>query len=149
MNLKKTMISPIGNNQLFFHRSNRKAAGFSFIEVMITVSILSFGLVLIYRAFFISLNYMEHVTYRLHAMTLLDNKVAELAQLLKGKSNLKATTLTEIDRHMVNNREVEFSFEIDYKPVLKPSGITQVDLALSWDEGIRNINLKRSVYLLN
>src|SRR3989338_1352826 len=76
---KKTMMtSPIGNDL----RKNSKR-GFSFLEVMVAVMVLSGGLISIYKSFFTSLDYTNHLTIRLQANILLDEKIATLNRLLQ------------------------------------------------------------------
>src|SRR3989338_11171657 len=75
----KTMTTLLtGNKRIPVFNFFKRNRGVSFVEVMVAAAILSFGIVMLYRAFFVSLNYVNHITYRLYAMNILDNKISML-----------------------------------------------------------------------
>ena len=56
----------------------RRKTGFSFVEVMTTVAVLSVGIVAIYQSFLKSLDYMNHMTNRLYVLNRIINTVEEV-----------------------------------------------------------------------
>lgn len=127
----------------------RKKNGFSFIEVMVTVCVLAFGLVGVYQAFFTSLNYIDHMTYRIHAMTLLDNQIEMLQKQLELKGELYVGNLKDLYLVKINNRPINYIYEIALKDLEDSPNVYQLDLSIKWKERARNIRISRSVYIFD
>lgn len=127
----------------------RKKNGFSFIEVMVTVCVLAFGLVGVYQAFFTSLNCIDHMTYRIHAMTLLDNQIEMLQKQLELKGELYIGNLKDSYPVRINNRPVDYAYEIALKDLGNSSNVYQLDLSIKWKERARNVRISRSVYIFD
>ncbi|MDP8265936.1 MAG: hypothetical protein P9M07_03215 [Candidatus Aceula meridiana] len=127
----------------------KKRCGISFVEVMTTVVVLSFGLVGIYRAFFTSLDYLNHASYRLHAANFLHNKI----ELIQRNFQMSNTTNLKDGRDvypvLINNRKVDFDYESSVENVGSLDGIYKLNVSVSWREGKRDIRISRSVYILN
>ena len=123
--------------------------GFSFFEVMVAIAVLSAGLILIYNAFFISVNYTNHLTYRLQADILLDEKIAGLKQLLQDQTVLPLTLTEEVERVKIHNKPVDFQYTFDLHSVENLPGLFLLDISVSWRENSRRIQLSRSIYISN
>ena len=142
------MILSIGNKRDPFNLKRWvPRAGFSFIEIMVAMMILATGIVFIYKSFFVSLGYMNHVTNRLVALSLLDNRIADMELLLKTKGALSLAGGSETKRVVIQQRTVDFHFETELRSVESIPGLYQVDLNLSWEEGTRGIRVGRTVYI--
>jgi prepilin-type N-terminal cleavage/methylation domain-containing protein len=124
-----------------------KKKGLSFIEVLVTVAILGSGIVMIYKAFFVSLDYMNHLTYRLHANILLDNKINELQREYKGTDEITFSVNDAKVEVMVNNKPVDYIFGLSYRKLDNISDLLEVKLRLSWVERNRRLVLSRSAVL--
>lgn len=118
--------------------------GFSFIEVMVTVVILSAGLVAIYRAFFIGVNYLDHLACRLCALDLVDARVAVIERSFRANQDVEVGPLTQ--NVLLNGRPVVFQYDIRLKPVGKLLSVFQLDIDLTWQERGRAITVSRSAY---
>jgi prepilin-type N-terminal cleavage/methylation domain-containing protein len=136
------MTSKIGNNiagkQLLVNRR-----GITFVEVMVTIVILSVGLVSLFRVFQSSISHLEHLTNRIYASNLLENRFARIQRLLSSANTLPVET----------DQEENISIGARILKVKKGTGIGQVDnfvdifrldLSVSWAEGQKKITLKRS-----
>lgn len=131
-----------------FHlRSIKFKNGFSFIEIMVATIILTAGIVSIYQAYFVSLDYMNHVTHRMVAMRLLDKRIADMELLLRSKGAITLAAGSETKSVVIHHKKVEFHFETSYHNVDSLKGLYQVDLVLSWSDGARNIRIGRTVYI--
>ena len=137
-----TMISLTGNDP----RGNRKR-GFSFLEVMVAMMVLSGGLVLIYKSFFIALDYINHLTCRLQANVLLDEKISELNRLLQDQNQLTLVPPVAVDRVIIANKPVNFQYTLDFHSVENLQGLFLLDISIIWREGNRWIKVSREVYL--
>lgn len=141
-------ISPTGNNHhLFFAGKIKRKGAFSFIEVMVTIGILSFGLVLIYKAFFLSLNYLHHLNCRFYAVNFLDSKIARLQKILELKKDLRLGDRETSDKVLVDHRTVDFIFRSNFNSVEGINNLYRADVSLSWREGAKDIRIARSAYL--
>ncbi|MBF0594380.1 MAG: prepilin-type N-terminal cleavage/methylation domain-containing protein [Candidatus Omnitrophica bacterium] len=130
------MILRIGN------KSSRR--GISFIEVMVTAVILSVGLVAIYRAFFISVDYLDHLSRRLCALNLIDVRVADIERDFRTLNNVDVGALNETVT--LNGHPVDYAYHVQLKPVGQLLSVFQLDIALSWQERGREISIARSAY---
>ena len=142
MRKKTTMISPTGNDL----RRNRKR-GFSFLEVMVAMMVLSGGLVLIYKSFFIALDYTNHLTCRLQADVLLDEKISELNRILQDQNQLTLVPPLAVDRVIIANKPIVFQYTLDFHSIENLPGLFLLDISIIWREGNRRIELSREVYL--
>ena len=145
---KKMMISPIGNrfgNPLtdFLKKKN----GISFFEVMVTIAILSLGLVMIFRAFFISLDAINHLTYRWHAMVLLENKLVEIQQRFQTKGEILMELTSSPERAVINRHPVNFGYKTEVRHFADLDDFFQVNLTIFWRERSRDINLSQTAYI--
>jgi len=121
--------------------------GFSFVEVMVALAILSGGIVLIYKSFLISFEYIHHLSCRSYAMTILDNKINDLQQIFAAKKEIPFQQNSVGESAMINNRLVYFRYQLDFKVVGNLKNIYQLDIALDWDEGSRHKKFTRQVYI--
>lgn len=126
------------------------ARGVSFFEVMVTVAIISFGFSMIYKAFFISLDYVDHLTHRLQVITLLENKIREVEEHFKEDPET-ALTQYENEEEPVKfyNKEVLFKYIFNIQKVDDLSNLYLLDLTVSWLEGRRNVSLSRAAYIFS
>ena len=127
----------------------QKKKGFSFIEVMATACVLAFGLVAIYQAFFTSLNYLNHMTHRLHAMTLLDNRIEMIQKQFELKGQINLGYLKDLYRVQINNRDIDYKYEMSIEDIKDVDGIYQLNLAIMWTESTREIKISKTVYIFD
>ena len=123
--------------------------GFSFFEMMMTVMILSVGLVMVYKAFFLSLKYTKYLTHRLHGMILLDTKIAEIERSLLDHGQLPFSQSQQIEEARLDNKQIDYQYSINFHSVENLEGLFELDISLSWMEDGRTLSLSRSVYLSN
>ncbi len=122
--------------------------GFTFVEVMVALAILSFGIVMIFKVFFVSLDHMSHITSRLYASTLLDNRIEAVERHLRT-FNAFPFDLEEKEAIDTGTKEMEFVRNMTLSEVEDYFDIFQLDLSLKWMEGEKEINLSRSAYISN
>ncbi len=127
----------------------RRIRGFSFVEMMVAVAILSFGIVFIYRALFISLDYLHHITYRLYAQELMDNKIADVERIFHQKKTIPFSQNQEKRTLNINNRKVDFVYTLNIAAIRNLDNIYQLDVSVSWPERNRHIKLSRLAYIAN
>ncbi len=125
-------------------RGRPRSRGVTFIEVMVTIVILSVGLVAIYRSFFSAVNYLDHLSTRLYAHNLLESRIATIEKDFRSLQDFDIGPLSE--GAVINNRPVVFHFIVDLKPVGTLLSVFELDIVLSWQEHGRNVSMLRSAY---
>ena len=142
------MISQIGNSPNR-PQNLQKNGGLSFFETMVAVVILSSGLVFIYKAFFIALDYTEHLKCRLYANVLLDEKISSLERLLQDQNQIPFSQGKEIESVQVENRKIDFQYTIDLRGVENMKGLFEINISIGWQQGKRWVSLSRDAYIFN
>ena len=137
------MILLTGNKSM---KRSRKS-GLTFIEVMVTIVILSTGIVIIYKALLMSLDYQSHLTRRLYALNLLEGALIDVQLRYDGGQISPGGPEQDIYEVVLNNRTVSFQFTIDFFQDYELLNIWRGDAVLSWPERGRTFSLIRSIYI--
>jgi len=132
-------LSP--NSKLQTPNSER---AFTLIEVMVTTAILSLGVVLIYNAFFISLDAFNYCSDYLSVAPWMDEKIWQAQEQLNSQG--LSAQLPGNGQLNVNNKE--FNWYLRCVPVSGEQDLFKIDLLLSWQQGSRNKRLSRIAYAL-
>ena len=114
---------------------------------MMALAILSVGIVMIYKSFFVSISTLNHVVNRLYASHLIEMKIAELEQAYRHDQNATFNRGHEVLRTTVDRRAIEFNYSINVFSVESLPGLQEVDINLSWKEGSRQITITRSAFI--
>ncbi len=127
----------------------RQNSGLTFFEVMVTLTILSVGLLAIYKSFFISLNYTRHLNYRLYAINLLDEKIQTIEKDFIDTKALPSVTSHEMTTVEVDNKPIDYEYNINFQSVDGAQDLFELVVKISWLEQDKLITLTRSVYIAN
>ncbi len=121
---------------------------FTFIEIMVTVLILSFGLLAVYRTFMLTLDQMTRITNRLYANTIIDNRVAliERKYRLYNTFDLDMNYKESVD---VGYKIIDFKQNIAFSQVENLPDLFKLDIDLNWKERDRDFSVSRSAYISN
>ncbi len=120
--------------------------GFTFIEVMVTLVILSVGIVGIFKSLLISLDQIDYLTHRLYASTTMENLMFQKERMLRDVSELSLNLGEKIDVP-VGNKNIRFDQNIEISEIESYPDLFSIDVTLSWKEGDRKILLRQSGYL--
>lgn len=115
--------------------------GFTLIEVMITVTILSFGMTAIVESFLISLDTFNYYSIYLKIKGWTDQKIWEV------QDTLCATGALDVDKPLsgsfvVENKKISWRMGIN---LIEPD-LYKLDLALNWKAGARTAKVSRAAY---
>ena len=114
------------------------------IEIMVTVAILSFGILAIYESFFISLDTYSYYTNYLNAQAWVSEKIWELEDQLISVYN----PMVEDQNGSFTVMNKTFNWSVAVNPIDETNGVYRLDVSLFWKEGPRERFISRTVYTL-
>ncbi len=115
---------------------------------MVALVVLCGGIVLIYKSFFLCTDYLNNLSCRLLASSLVDEKIGDVAQAFAqwpAKSLYLGEEAVTVD---VNYKPVRFHYDIDLRPLADVKSVWQLKVGLSWVEAQRNMRISRSAYMM-
>jgi prepilin-type N-terminal cleavage/methylation domain-containing protein len=140
------MISSIGKK--FSLKSAKPLRdGFTLLEILATVGVLATGIVMVYKAFLVSMDYQEYLTHRLYAMNLLDHMVAVIQNDYQTEDQMSSQPKGEIGEVTLNNRPMAFRLETEIRSIEGLENISELDANISWPEQGKTLRLSKAVYL--
>lgn len=117
---------------------------FTLVELIVTVAILSFGIVSIYEAFFVSVDVFGYYTNYLNTQDWVNEKISETESSLMQSQTLKiGQTSGQITR---DHKTFDWVMTVDQKN--EEQGLYRVNVTLSWREGGKTAKTSRTAYLL-
>ena len=128
-------------------KTRKTKRGFTFIEVMVAAIILSSGMVSIYKVFIATLGYLNHLSCRSYATTVLNNKITEFAQRFQLERKILFGTEADQEKCQINNKWVDFKYTMSLMPMGKFDDLFLLNGRITWVEGRKHISLSRSVLL--
>lgn len=147
MNLWWTTILLIGKRHPFLHIPTLKSRkGFTFMEVMVALMILSLGVVMILKSFMISMDRMTYLNARLYANTILDNQHVITERLLRAYKSLPVD-MRKIHHLKIGPKELQFVQTTNIGEVEQFVDVFNCELKLSWEENGKSFSLSRSRYI--
>jgi len=127
-----------------YKRKALPARGFTLIELIVTVAILSFGIITIYEALFVSVDAFGYYTHYLDTQDWINEKISEVEDnLIQSQALETGQTSGQITR---NYKMFDWTVMIDQKN--ETQGLYQVRVTISWKEGGRRVQTSRTAYLL-
>lgn len=125
---------------------SRGTAGFTFLEIMAALVILSLGIVAIYRAFLFSLGVESHLRHRLHALALLEDRLARIEKLYNDERRFSPRLRNERIVERVGQKEMVFQLVVVAQQGMPLKEIEQVNVQLAWDEQDHFYVVRRSLF---
>ena len=90
--------------------------GVTFIEVMMSLVVLTIGIVMIFRSFFVAFDRMSFLKERLYASIALDNEIEKIERNLRVNRALPSES-QKVEIVDVGPKKVRFNYSIDIQPV--------------------------------
>lgn len=118
--------------------------GFTLIEVMVAVAVLSLGIVLIFESFFISLDAFNYYFDYLNVASWVNEKVWQAQDNISrfaGLADMKTSGSFVI-------RNKKFTWNLSYGLTDGREKLYRIDLALAGQQGKRPIRLSRTAYAI-
>lgn len=142
---RRTMTSKTGKSfRISTKTTNRN--GLTFVEVMVAVVVLAVGITAVYRSYVLAIDRMDHLTKRVYATTMIDDRIMRLERFLRAQ---KAIPMDSDKKEAVDidGKRLEFDQYVQIRAVDDLPNIFQVDLRLQWKENQREVTMRRSAYI--
>lgn len=146
--LQMTILS-IGSHLTIKNQLIRRNSGFTFIEVMVALIILSAGIVSVLKVFIFSMDQLSYLSNRVYADILLDNKMVQMSRVLNAYNALNMNDLKGETEMNVGSKEIAFKEDFKISEIEGLSGLFQLECFISWNEKSKNIQLSKAGYLSN
>lgn len=122
--------------------------GLSFVEVMVTLAIFSLGFVSLLNVYRVSIDRMNHLTNRLYAQVVLDNRLIAIEQSLRAYRTLPLDIQAR-DEVTIGSKTVSFDQSVRISAVDDFLNMFSVGISVSWREGRESRSLTGSRYISN
>jgi len=143
------MISEIGINfDVSPITKIKQKKGLTFIEMMVTLVIISLGIVGIFTSLLSALDQTNYLTNRLYAAQLLDNKIFQQEKMFRRHKKFMLDSNSKINMH-TGYKRISFYPEINIRDINGAADIFLLDASLSWMEAGKKKKIKRSAYIMD
>jgi prepilin-type N-terminal cleavage/methylation domain-containing protein len=123
-------------------------SGFTFVEVMVALVVLCGGIVLIYKAFFLCADYLNNLTSRLYASSLLDERIGDITESFADWPAHPLDFGSKSVVLVINHKPIQYNYAINCAPLPDVKSVWRLDVSLSWTDGPRHMQMHRSDYML-
>lgn len=116
---------------------------FTLFEIIIALSVLTFGISYIFRIFFNSLSVSEHILNRLKAQQVLDDRIWQMKNIIKD------STIKEEDiQRKISSDSGKFKYIAHLRKKAGFDTLYSLEVDVFWIEGKRSIHMERFVYVV-
>ena len=113
---------------------------------MVTLAVLSVGLVFIFKIFIFSVDHLSRLANRLTMTVLLDNRLIAIDRYLKAYNALPVDLPRE-ETVDVGFTSLKYTQEVKLKEIAGFNDIFELEVALNWTDHGRTTELRRTKYL--
>lgn len=114
---------------------------------MVTLVVLSTGIVFVYKSFFLCVDYLSRISARLHANELIDERIADITRLVRGSGAITVDAGPSSVTWNINNKPVDFQYQVQWDPVPGYDGLYRLDVGVSWRDAGRPARLAHSAVI--
>ena len=124
--------------------TKRRLRSFTLVEVLVTTVVLSLGAVLLYNAFFISLDSFNYYSNYLKALPWMEEKVWRSQDFL---THLKSSEQIDRDGEFKSGNK-SFIWHLAFNQVNDLDGLYKIALTVFWRQGRKDVSLSRVAYAI-
>ena len=114
---------------------------------MITLVILSTGIVMIYKSFFRCVDYLSYLTCRLYASEMIESKIADISRSYRESQDSSFDRGATTETMEINHKWIDFNYGIEMSPVADLDYLFRLKVSLSWYDGRHLMKLSRESLL--
>ncbi len=122
----------------------KSSKGFTLVELIVTVAILSFGIVTIYEALFISMDTYGYYVNYLETQDWINEKIAEKNNEL---AQVMLLEIGETSGQIVRNQKT-FNWTVIVSFINEEQNLYRVNVTLFWKQAGKKVKTSRVAYLL-
>lgn len=100
------------------------------------------------QVFRLSLDRLQHLTNRIYANTLIENKISTIERVLRSQKTLPYDADND-ETLTIGAKAVTFKEQLTLSTVDNFLDLFKLDLTLSWQEGEQTKTLSRSTYIID
>jgi len=123
------------------------SSAFTFLECMAAVIILAVGLVGIYRALLLSLDYQDYLSQRLYCGNFFNSQLELLQFKAQSDQDFSSEPLAGAQLSVWGRQPLDLAWNAKLTPFTDPESLAQLDFQLSWSSRGKTFHLKDSVYV--
>ena len=124
----------------------RKIKSLSFVELMLSVAVLSLGITLVYQGFLTSLGGYNYCIDYLIVQNWLDEKLWEIQDKLSHYKIL--LTEDKEGSFVIGNKRFFWNLSYELIEGIKDMSLYQVVLNISWRQGFKKVKTQRTSYII-
>ncbi len=128
-------------------RDNAGRRGFTFVEVMVAVAILSLGLVLVSRVLLTSISNARHLRVRMAAFRLLNNRMADFQRQFQLREEIPLGAEQSEESALISHHPVLFRYDFHFLSMPDPQPGYKLVGTVKWKEGQRDYRFTREMFL--
>ena len=114
---------------------------------MVALVILSAGIVMIYKSFFLCLDYLSYLTCRLYASQMIESKMADISRSYQESQGAFFDRGATTETMEINHKWVDFNYTINMTPLSGLDYVYLLQVTLAWYDGKRLMTLSRESLL--
>jgi len=115
---------------------------------MVSLVVLCCGIVLIYKSFFLCADYLNNLTCRLYASSLIDEKIGDISESFAEWPAKDLNFGNNFVILHINHKPIQFNYDVNLEPLGDVKSVWQLDVKLSWKDGPRNMRTQRSAFMI-
>ena len=123
----------------------KKREGFTFLEVLVAVSVFSLGIAMIFRIYFNLTSTLKHLTNRTTANNVLDDAMWNVRKDLMYAQE----RMSESSKKMTNGVNPQYNIFIRWRKNPVYETIYDLEGHINWQEGHKNMVLGRAMCIRN
>ena len=120
--------------------------GFSFVELMAVVVVLSLGILVVYEGYLVSLRGFDYCRNYLTVQPWIDQKMWDICDKLSRYNTL--LTENTAGAFIIQNKRFNWSLNYSLLEQIKSKSLYRLELNVFWHEGVNRINVRRGTYAL-
>ncbi|UCC94429.1 MAG: prepilin-type N-terminal cleavage/methylation domain-containing protein [Candidatus Omnitrophota bacterium] len=120
--------------------------GFSLVELIVSVAVLSLGIVIICQGLLVTLGGFNYCIDYLNVLLWIDEKVWDIQDKLIHYRTL--LTYEDSGTFILRNKHFDWNLSYDLTEGAEKASLYEITLTVSWREGMKRMNISRSAYVL-
>lgn len=102
---------------------------------------------MIYKSFFLCVDYLSYMTCRLYASQMIEGKISDIKRSYRESPDATFQRGATTESVQINHKWIDFNYSIDMTPVGGLDDLYRLKIALAWYDGKHLMKLSRETLL--